>query len=108
LACIPLYFFSFYKARSCIFKEFFYGVVIRTIRSCVRLPSRLLNGVQVVIDTKDSIWWMDVLGIGRGVEVDWFKSNVSHCVDNGYNIGCWKFKLFGNQPFNELFSNLSL
>jgi hypothetical protein len=75
---------------------------------CCVIPSRLFSGVQVVNGTKDSIWWKDVLGIGRGVEVDWFKSNVSCCVNIGYNIDFWKFKWFENQPFSELFPSLFL
>ncbi|MCI09304.1 putative ribonuclease H protein [Trifolium medium] len=57
-------------------------------------------------DVRSSIWWKDVIGLGRGLEVDWFKLNVGSCVGNGQDIGVWKFKWFGNHTFRDLFPNL--
>jgi hypothetical protein len=50
------------------------------------------------------------MGIGRGGEVDLFKSNVGCGVgnSNNNNIGLWKFKWFRNQPFRDLFPNIFL
>ncbi|GAU45706.1 hypothetical protein TSUD_86820 [Trifolium subterraneum] len=56
--------------------------------------------------TKHSIWWKDVLCIGRGWEVDWFRLNIGCRVGNGHDIGFWKFKWFGNHTFKELFPSL--
>ncbi|MCI26010.1 hypothetical protein A2U01_0047201, partial [Trifolium medium] len=41
---------------------------------------------------KDSIWWKDVMGIGRSSEEKWFKLNAGCGVGDGNNIGFWKFK----------------
>jgi hypothetical protein len=51
-------------------------------------------------------WWRDIISLGRGLVDDWFKANVRCRVGDGKNIGFWKFKWYGNQPFCELFPNL--
>ncbi|MCH88092.1 LINE-1 reverse transcriptase like, partial [Trifolium medium] len=40
------------------------------------LPTRLMTEASNVNGSKESIWWKDVLGIGRLGEDDWFKSNI--------------------------------
>jgi hypothetical protein len=42
------------------------------------LPSAVLRDEPILQGTKASTWWKDVIGIGRGTDVNWF----------GENIGC--------------------
>jgi hypothetical protein len=70
------------------------------------LPSKILGGTSSQIRTNESIWWKDILSLGRSLEEDWFKKNVSCGIGDGSNIGFWKFRWMGNQPFCELFPNL--
>jgi hypothetical protein len=70
------------------------------------LSTQLLSGTVSSGNPHSPIWWRDVVGAGRGIEDDWFKRNVGCCVGDGNNIGFWKFKWFGNQPFCELFPAL--
>ncbi|CAJ2653429.1 unnamed protein product [Trifolium pratense] len=70
------------------------------------LPTKILTGTTPQVGAKDSIWWRDILSIGRTADEDWFKSNVGCCVGDDNDIGFWKFKWFGNNSFGELYPNL--
>jgi hypothetical protein len=39
-------------------------------------PSLLMGGVPGTNRKKESIWWKDITGNGRGLAEDWFRSNV--------------------------------
>jgi hypothetical protein len=70
------------------------------------LPTKILGGITTQRRNKDSTWWKDLLSLEKLTEEDWFKKNVSCGIGNGCNIGFWKFRWWGNQPFCELFPNL--
>ncbi|GAU22230.1 hypothetical protein TSUD_227660 [Trifolium subterraneum] len=70
------------------------------------LPTLVIGGSPIPLGAKYSTWWKDIMSSGREAESDGFQTNVRAVVGNGNNIGFWKFKWFGNQPFNELFPNL--
>jgi hypothetical protein len=70
------------------------------------IPSILMGSVSYSNGKKDSIWWKDVIGKGRGIEEEWFRPNVGCCVGDGKDIGFWNFKWYGNNTFKELFPNL--
>ncbi|CAJ2677955.1 unnamed protein product [Trifolium pratense] len=165
LASMPLYFFSFFKAPSCILKQlvriqrnFLWGGGLEEKKLCWikwdhiclpknqgglgvknlelfntallskwkwrliderqgvwadllryrygHLPTKILTGTTPQVGAKDSIWWRDILSIGRTADEDCFKSNVGCCVGDGNDIGFWKFKWFGNNSFGELYPNL--
>jgi hypothetical protein len=65
-----------------------------------------VGGNIITTEANSSIWWRDIISLGRGLVDDWFKANVRCCVGDGKNIGFWKFKWYGNQPFCELFPDL--
>ncbi|GAU30605.1 hypothetical protein TSUD_62250 [Trifolium subterraneum] len=129
LSSLPLYFFSFFKAPSCILKQlvriqrnFLWGGGIEDKKLCWvkwdqicrpkdqggygHLPTQLFGDVPKPIGNKFSIWWKDIIGTNGGEEVDWFKSNVRACVGNGENIGFWNYKWLGNNTFRELYPSL--
>jgi hypothetical protein len=70
------------------------------------LTYTVVGGSVLSNGSKSSLWWRDVIGVGRGFVDDWFKSNIECCVNNGKNIGFWKFKWFENQPFCDLYPAL--
>jgi hypothetical protein len=70
------------------------------------IPSILMAGVSYTNGNKDSIWWKDIIGKGRGIEEEWFRPNVGCCVGDGKDIGFWTFKWYGNHAFKELYPNL--
>ncbi|GAU33427.1 hypothetical protein TSUD_380630 [Trifolium subterraneum] len=118
------------RTIKCGSKGIFFGEEVSMIRNCVskwkwrmlvdgeavwtdllkfrygHIPWRLLNGVSNVIGIKKSLWWKDVLSIGRMGETDWFKSHVRCSVGNGDNISFSKFQWIGDQPFQSLYLNL--
>jgi hypothetical protein len=49
--------------------------------------TRLLSWDWNINGARESLWWKDVMGIGRECEVDLFKSNVGCGVGNDNNIG---------------------
>jgi hypothetical protein len=51
------------------------------------LPAQLLSSDTHLSGSKESIWWKDVIGFGRVIEEDWFKSNMVYCVGDDNNIG---------------------
>ncbi|PNX84435.1 hypothetical protein L195_g040495, partial [Trifolium pratense] len=51
------------------------------------LPTQLLGRDTTLTGAKTSIWWKDIIGLGRGVEDDWFKLNVACCVGDGRVVG---------------------
>jgi hypothetical protein len=165
LASMPLYFFSFYKAPSCVLKQlvriqrnFLWGGGLEEKKLCWvkwdhiscpksqgglgvknlalfnsallckwkwrfiddrnalwsellsfrygHLPTNMLGGTSSQTRVKESIWWKDVLGIGRSLDEDWFRKNVSCGLGDGSNIGFWKFRWLGIQPLCELYPNL--
>jgi hypothetical protein len=165
LASMPLYFFSFYKAPSCVLKQlvkiqrnFLWGGGLEEKKLCWvkwdhiscpksqgglgvknlalfnsallykwkwrlieernalwsellrfrygHLPTKILGETFSQARANDSIWWKDMLGTGRSLEEDWFRKNVSCGLGDGCNIGFWKFKWMGNQPFCELYPDL--
>ncbi|PNX79709.1 ribonuclease H [Trifolium pratense] len=55
---------------------------------------------------KDSIWWRDVVSVGKSIMAGWFRSNISCVVGNGNDISFWNAKWCGNNSFGELFPNL--
>ncbi|MCH79472.1 putative non-LTR retroelement reverse transcriptase [Trifolium medium] len=70
------------------------------------LPTQLLGRETISNATSTSIWWRDVVGVGRDGETDWFKTHVCGKVGDGNNIGFWKFKWYGNHSFSTLFPDL--
>jgi hypothetical protein len=66
----------------------------------------MLGGTLPQTRTNESIWWKHVLGIGRSLDENWFRKNVSCGLGDGCNIGFWKFRWMGNQPFCDLYPNL--
>jgi hypothetical protein len=70
------------------------------------LPAQLLNSNALSYNVKSSLWWRDIIGLEKGSNDKWFMSNIGRCVENGKNIGFWKFKWFGDQPFSLLFPDL--
>jgi hypothetical protein len=162
---MPLYFFSFYKAPSCVLKQlvriqrnFLWGGGVEEKKLCWvkwdqvslpkfkgglgvknlalfnlallskwkwrcldernalwtellnfrygHLPTKILGGTSPQTRTKESIWWKDILGLGRSQNENWFTKNVSCGLGDGCNIGFWKFRWFGNLPLCELYPNL--
>ncbi|CAJ2637710.1 unnamed protein product [Trifolium pratense] len=67
------------------------------------LPTQILGRDMSLGDNKSSIWWRDIIGLGKGREPYCFNSNIRSCVGNGFNIGFWNFKWFGNHTFRDLF-----
>ncbi|GAU27776.1 hypothetical protein TSUD_215870 [Trifolium subterraneum] len=70
------------------------------------LSTKILTGETSQIGAKDSIWWRDIMSIGKSINGLWFNSNVRCCVGNGNNIGFWKFKWHGNTSLGDLFPDL--
>jgi hypothetical protein len=70
------------------------------------LPTILMGNQPLTSSSRNSIWWRDVIGYGRGQQHNWFTSNVSCRVGDGNNIEFWKFKWYGNQPLCDLFPEL--
>jgi hypothetical protein len=70
------------------------------------LPTILMGNQPLTSSPRNSIWWRDVIGYGRGQQHNWFTSNVSCRVGDGNNIEFWKFKWYGNQPLCDLFPEL--
>jgi hypothetical protein len=70
------------------------------------LPTILMGNQPLTSSSRNSIWWRDVIGYGRGQQHNWFTSNVRCRVGDGNNIGFWKFKWYGNQPLCHLFPEL--
>ncbi|PNX78122.1 ribonuclease H [Trifolium pratense] len=113
LASVPLYFFSFFKAPSCVLKlltriqrNFLWGGGAEERKALLNkwkwmfldieaiwagllrfryshLPTKILGGAFPRIGTKESIWWKDVMDIGRSSEKNWFKLNVGCGVGDG-------------------------
>jgi hypothetical protein len=165
LTSMPLYFFSFYKAPSCVLKQlvriqrnFLWGGGLEEKKLCWvkwdqvslpksqgglgvknlalfnaallskwkwrclddrnalwaellsfrygHLPTKILGGSLSQTRTNGSIWWKDIMGIGRSQHEDWFKDNVSSVLGDGDNIGFWNFRWLGNQSLCNLFPNL--
>ncbi|GAU42670.1 hypothetical protein TSUD_106440 [Trifolium subterraneum] len=70
------------------------------------LPTQILGRDTHLTGAKHSIWWKDVVSLGRDFEVDWFKQHIGCRVGNGRDIGFWKFKWFGGHAFKDLFPTL--
>ncbi|PNX85822.1 ribonuclease H, partial [Trifolium pratense] len=70
------------------------------------LPSWVMGGHELVTSSKASFWWRDVISSGRGLNDDWFRSNVSCRVGNGNDIEFWNFKWFGNHALRDLYPDL--
>jgi hypothetical protein len=70
------------------------------------LPSKLLTGVTLSNDVNSSLWWRDIVGLDLGSNENCFMDNLSCRVGDGKNIGFWRFKWFGDQPFCVLFPDL--
>jgi hypothetical protein len=65
------------------------------------IPSILMGSASFTSGAKDSLWWKDVIGSGRGFEEEWFRPNVGCSVGDGRDIGFWKFKWYGNLAFQD-------
>ncbi|KAK2454898.1 putative mitochondrial protein [Trifolium repens] len=70
------------------------------------LPTQLLAYNAMSYNIKSSLWWRDTISIERGINENWFMSNIGCCVGEGKNVGFWRFQWFGDQPFNLLFPEL--
>jgi hypothetical protein len=70
------------------------------------MPTILLGGNALPIRSSSSIWWHDILGADKGGNDRWLRSNIRCCVGDGNNIGFWRFKWHGNEPFSNVFPNL--
>ncbi|CAJ2651419.1 unnamed protein product [Trifolium pratense] len=46
------------------------------------LPSLLLSGIDITPGAHSSLWWRDIISLGRRMSDSWFKSNISCCVGN--------------------------
>ncbi|GAU47110.1 hypothetical protein TSUD_403430 [Trifolium subterraneum] len=53
-----------------------------------------------------SIWWRDIWRLGGMGEGNWFGNNVSSVLGDGNDIGFWKEKWMGLEPFRILYPSL--
>jgi hypothetical protein len=56
------------------------------------------------IGSISSLWWRDVISLGKGIGGSSQMFDVVLVISN--NIGFWKFKWYGNHSFCELFPDL--
>ncbi|PNX98556.1 ribonuclease H, partial [Trifolium pratense] len=70
------------------------------------LSSKFLSWEAVATNTKDSLWWRDVVGVGGKDGDCWFPLNLSSILGNGDSICFWKEKWFGAAPLRDLFPHL--
>ncbi|CAJ2631177.1 unnamed protein product [Trifolium pratense] len=62
---------------------------------------------QVVCEGRgQSIWWRDLLKIGRDDNGDWFRSNISNVLGQGNAIRFWKDKWYGPDCLMDLYPAL--
>ncbi|GAU43586.1 hypothetical protein TSUD_27880 [Trifolium subterraneum] len=99
LSSLPLYFFSFFKALSCI------------VKLLERIQRNFLWGGGV--DDKKICWvkWDHIClpkaqGMVGEADNDWFKSHVKISIGNVVDVGLWNFTWFGNQSFSALYLSL--
>jgi hypothetical protein len=65
-----------------------------------------MGEISFPIGARTSLWWKDIIGLGRGTKDGCFNSNVRPCVGNGVDIGFWNFTWYENQSFSELYPDL--